>query len=65
MVISMGIENVVCPRCGREALATVPSGHVLREVSSNSYIRYTNWYRHECKCRHCGGIFYAFTREKS
>ncbi len=31
----MAIENVICPRCGRETLATVPSGHRLVRVVEN------------------------------
>ena len=59
----MGIENVVCPLCGKEAIATVPSGHYLKEVSSSDYIRYTNWYRQQNSCRSCGRTFYSFSRQ--
>lgn len=30
-VIFMAVENIVCPHCGKEALATIPSGqHLIR-----------------------------------
>ena len=63
----MAIENVICPRCGRETLATVPSGHRLVRVVENA--KYdcssdrgcvTQW----CRCSKCKDSFGAVTKEE-
>jgi len=66
----VGIENVICPRCGRETLATVPSGHKLIRVVENPkydaarYERDSESVTQMCKCSKCNSQFGAVTREE-
>jgi len=56
----MAIENVVCPRCGREAFATIPSGQRLIEIF-DYHKTYSNTNTQTCNCKNCGRNFYAVT----
>jgi len=60
----MGLENVCCPNCGKEAFATVPSGHRLVRIQSRSNRPYCDVEMQECMCPHCKETFYAVTIEK-
>ena len=63
----MAVENVVCPKCGREALATVPMGQRL--ISVNDAISGAGPEAHgadyysRSKCTHCKSSFYVFTAD--
>ena len=64
---SMAIENVICPRCGRETLATVPSDHRLVRVVENA--KYDCRFDKDCvtqycRCSKCNESFGAVTREQ-
>ena len=54
----MGVENVVCPDCGKEALATIPSGQYLIRIDRSNSTKYNNQH---CRCPNCGYYFYAVT----
>lgn len=59
----MGVENVACPNCGREALATVPSGQRLVKVSKFDMRGGSGYYTQTASCPHCEKTFYASTKE--
>ena len=57
----MAVEEVVCPRCGSQAIATVPDGHRLSEVTKSDTRWSNNYNMQDCACKHCKGVFYART----
>ena len=57
----MAIENVVCPNCGREALATLPAGQRLLEIWKE-HKSYSDAYTQTCRCKSCGRTFFAITK---
>ncbi len=59
----MGLENVCCPNCGKEAFATVPSGNKLLRIQISSSRPYRNVEMQECMCPYCKKTFYAVTTE--
>ena len=54
----MAVENVVCPHCGNEALATVPSGAYLVKTDTDSD-HWKDYLTSQCSCSRCGGKFYS------
>ena len=59
----MGVENVACPHCGREALATVPSGQRLVKVAKYDMRGGSGVYIQSASCIHCKESFYVATKE--
>jgi len=67
----MGVENAVCPYCGKEIIVTVPAGHRLRNIVQNPKYNpashegdkklTTQW----SKCSHCNHEFGAVTRDET
>jgi hypothetical protein len=63
----MAIENVVCPRCGRETIATIPSGQKLVRVVANPEYNGRDDPKcvvQMCKCSKCSNSFGAVTRDQ-
>lgn len=58
----MGVQNVACPHCGREALVTVPSGQTLVKVSEYDMRGGSGHYVQTASCARCGKRFYALTK---
>jgi len=59
----MGTENVVCPHCSSETMATVPSGMRLDGVDTEAYNTDENYGRSKCTCSVCGNSFYAYSQK--
>lgn len=67
----MGVENAVCPQCGKELAVTVPSGHRLKRIVQDSYYD-APCHEHDkkcvtqmSKCPHCKYTFGAVTRDET
>ncbi len=62
----MSVEHVACPRCGEEALATVPNGQRLICIGTQNKPgprRRGADYFSTCRCRNCENFFFAFTAD--
>ncbi|GAF70116.1 unnamed protein product [marine sediment metagenome] len=66
----MGTENAVCPRCGKEVLVTVPSGHRLWSIVENPQYDAAAHEDDETlatqmsRCSYCNSSFGAVTRDE-
>jgi DNA-directed RNA polymerase subunit RPC12/RpoP len=61
----MAVENVACPHCGSETLATVPSGQRVVKVADYDMKGGSGHYVQVASCSRCGKKFYVLTKEIS
>ena len=61
----MGVENVVCPHCGKEQFANVPGGQRLIKVNRSwgGYSSSDGERENDNKCTECKKKFYTITKD--
>ncbi|WP_094226853.1 hypothetical protein [Methanolobus psychrotolerans] len=60
----MNLETVVCPGCGSQILATIPSGQciVCVSISSGNPVNFGAKYKSASRCTSCKKSFACYTK---